>query len=142
MCVGWEMDSVAIRDEAQYYKELNEGVLGGNAYVPAETDVSIRPSWFYHEEEDERVKSVKELWEIYCSSVGHNSVLLLNLPPDRRGLIHSTDSLNMALLKKGIDETFSNLSLANHNYTVMPVKMVKQTPILHLNYLVLRNLIA
>lgn len=100
-------DSVAIRDEAQYYKGLNEGVLGGNAYVPAETDVSIRPSWFYHAEEDNRVKSVKELWEIYCSSVGHNSVLLLNLPPDRRGLIHSTDSMNVAMLRKGIDETFS-----------------------------------
>lgn len=115
-------DSVAIRDEAQYYKELNEGVLGGNAYVPAETDVSIRPSWFYHEEEDERVKSVKELWEIYCSSVGHNSVLLLNLPPDRRGLIHSTDSLNMALLKKGVDETFSKNLLAGSKINATNVR--------------------
>ena len=63
-------DSVAIRDEAQYYKGLNEGMLDGDAYIPAETDVSIRPSWFYHAEEDSRVKSVRELWDIYCTSVG------------------------------------------------------------------------
>lgn len=100
-------DSIAIRDEAAYYKGLNEGVYEGDAYVPAETDVSIRPSWFYHIEEDCRVKTVKDLWDIYCTSVGHNSVLLLNLPPDRRGLLHSTDSLHVALLRKGIDETFS-----------------------------------
>ena len=99
-------DSVAIRDEAAYYKALNEGLWEGDAYVPAETDVSIRPSWFYHTEEDTRVKSVKELWDIYCSSVGHNSVLLLNLPPDRRGLIHPTDSLHVALLAQGLRETF------------------------------------
>lgn len=100
-------DSVAIRDEADYYDALNQGVSNGNAYVPAETDVSIRPSWFYHAEEDDSVKSVAKLWDIYCTSVGHNSVLLLNLPPDRRGRIHSSDSLNVVNLRKGIDETFS-----------------------------------
>lgn len=100
-------DSIAIRDEAGHYEGLNNGVKNGNAYIPAETDVSIRPSWFYHEEEDSRVKSVSELWDIYCTSVGRNSVLLLNLPPDRRGLIHSTDSANVAQLRKGLDETFS-----------------------------------
>lgn len=101
-------DSIAIRDEAAYYDALNSGVLNGNAYIPAETDVSIRPSWFYHPEEDSRVKPVSELWDIYCNSVGHNSVLLLNLPPDRRGLLHPLDSLNVAMLRKGLDETFSN----------------------------------
>ena len=105
-------DSVAIRDEADYYQALNEGIYEGNAYVPAETDVSIRPSWFYHEEEDIRVKTVKELWDIYCTSVGHNSVLLLNLPPDRRGLLHSKDSLHVTLLNQGIRETFGNNLLA------------------------------
>ncbi len=100
-------DSIAIRDEAANYVGLNNGVKNGNAYIPAETDVSIRPSWFYHPEEDSQVKSVSELWDIYCSSVGHNSVLLINFPPDRRGLIHSLDSLNMSILRCGIDETFS-----------------------------------
>lgn len=106
------VDSVCIRDEWKNYKGLNEGVPGGNAYIPAETDVSIRPSWFYHPEEDSRVKSVTELWDIYCTSVGRNSVLLLNFPPDRRGLIHPVDSLHAALLKKGLDETFGNNLLA------------------------------
>ena len=72
-------DSVAIRDEAQYYKGLNEGMLDGDAYIPAETDVSIRPSWFYHAEEDSRVKSVRELWDI-CTSVGRNSVCASEFP--------------------------------------------------------------
>lgn len=105
-------DSVAIRDEASYYDALNQGIKGGNAYIPAETDVSIRPSWFYHSEEDSRVKTVAELWDIYCSSAGHNSVLLLNLPPDRRGLISSIDSMRVADLRKGIDETFARNLLA------------------------------
>lgn len=118
-------DSIAIRDEAQNYKGLNEGVLGGDAYVPAETDVSIRPSWFYHVEEDGRVKSVKELWEIYCNSVGHNSVLLLNFPPDRRGLIHPTDSLHAALLRKGIDETFGTNLLAKSKIKATNVRSAK-----------------
>lgn len=100
------IDSLSIRDEGRHIRELNEGQLNGNAYIPAESDVSIRPSWFYHAEEDNMVKSVEELWDIYCKSVGRNSVLLLNLPPDRRGLIHPTDSANVAGLRRVIDETF------------------------------------
>lgn len=110
-------DSLAIRDESGCYRELNEGVYEGNAYIPAEIDVSIRPSWFYHTEEDGRVKSVKELWDIYCTSVGRNGVLLLNLPPDRRGLLHTTDSLRVALLHQGIKETFAHNLLAGSRVT-------------------------
>ncbi|MFV0507304.1 MAG: alpha-L-fucosidase [Bacteroidales bacterium] len=102
------IDSSSIRDETAHIKELNEGQVNGNAYIPAESDVSIRPSWFYHAEEDTMVKSVKELWDIYCKSVGRNSVLLLNLPPNRRGLIHPIDSANVVGLRKVIDETFKN----------------------------------
>lgn len=121
-------DSIAIRDEAEHYQGLNEGFFEGNAYVPAETDVSIRPSWFYHEEEDSRVKSVKELWDIYCTSVGRNSVLLLNYPPDRRGLIHSKDSLHTALLRQGIDETFSTNLLAGSKVKASHVRGAKFKP--------------
>ena len=103
-------------------------MLDGDAYIPAETDVSIRPSWFYHAEEDSRVKSVLELWYIYCTSVGRNSVLLLNFPPDRRGLIHSTDSLPAALLKQGIDETFSTNLLRGAKVKATNVRGVKYSP--------------
>lgn len=60
-------------------------------YYPAETDVSIRPGWFYHATEDENVRSFENLKEIYLSSVGGNTTLLLNLPPMPTGLLHETD---------------------------------------------------
>lgn len=121
-------DSVAIRDEAAYYDALNQGIKGGNAYIPAETDVSIRPSWFYHSEEDSRVKTVAELWDIYCTSAGRNSVLLLNLPPDRRGLINSIDSLRVSALRKGIDETFARNLLAGARVSATNIRGKKFAP--------------
>lgn len=61
------------------------------AWYPAETDVSIRPGWFYHAAEDSLVKSPEKLLDIYFHSVGRNSLLLLNIPPDQRGLISEKD---------------------------------------------------
>ncbi len=76
-------------------------------WYPAEIDVSIRPGWFYHPAEDDKVKSPATLMDIYFSSVGRNGVLLLNIPPDQRGLIHEADIKNLKEWKRLRDETFA-----------------------------------
>jgi alpha-L-fucosidase len=77
-------------------------------WYPAETDVSIRPGWFHHPEEDTAVKPAGKLLDIYFSSVGRNGVLLLNIPPDKRGLIHDNDAKNLIDWKGLRDETFAS----------------------------------
>lgn len=67
----------------------------GLMWYPAETDVSIRPGWFFHEAENEKVKSPVQLMNIYFTSVGRNGVLLLNVPPDKSGRINSADVKNL-----------------------------------------------
>ena len=62
-------------------------------WYPAEVDTSIRPGWFYHENEDSKVKSVDKLYKIYLNSVGGNASLLLNIPPDKTGKIHAEDAM-------------------------------------------------
>lgn len=75
-------------------------------WYPAECDVSIRPGWFYHAEQDDKVKSLAHLLDIYYRSVGRNSVLLLNVPPDRRGLFHENDVERLRELRAVLDDTF------------------------------------
>lgn len=74
---------------------LNRGNENGAHWIPAECDVSIRPGWFYHSEEDGRVKTPDQLWDIYLHSVGRGANLILNVPPDRRGHIHEQDSISL-----------------------------------------------
>jgi len=91
---------------------LNTGDENGNKWIPAEVDVSIRPGWFYHASEDSKVKSPSELFDIYLKSVGRGSNLLLNLPPDRRGLLHENDVKSLEGFKKLVDDAFAiNLAL-------------------------------
>jgi alpha-L-fucosidase len=85
---------------------LNSGNVHGNFWIPAETDVSIRPGWFWRESENERVKSVNDLLGIYYTSVGRNSLLLLNVPPDTTGCLHPVDSARMIEFKGALDEIF------------------------------------
>ena len=87
--------------------DLNTGFENGKVWMPAEVDVSIRPGWFYHEEEDSLVKTPEELFEIYLTSVGRGANLLLNIPPDKRGLIHENDVAALRGWKKIIDKAFS-----------------------------------
>jgi alpha-L-fucosidase len=70
---------------------LNSGSENGTSWIPAEVDVSIRPGWFYHESEDSKVKTPEQLFDIYLSSVGRGSTLLLNIPPDKRGVFNEID---------------------------------------------------
>lgn len=86
---------------------LNSGSADGTRWIPAEVDVSIRPGWFYHPEQDSLVKTPEQLFEIYLSSVGRGSNLLLNIPPDRRGLLHENDLASLRGFKKLRDEAFA-----------------------------------
>jgi alpha-L-fucosidase len=92
-------------------KLLNGGSEDGTHWIPSETDVSIRPGWFYHEREDSMVKSAEELFDIYLKSVGRGSVLLLNVPPDRRGLINDHDIRSLHGFRVMLDNEFG-LNLA------------------------------
>jgi alpha-L-fucosidase len=85
---------------------LNTGHANGTHWIPAEVDVSIRPGWFYHEREDSLVKSPEKLFDIYLTSVGRGSTLLLNIPPDKRGQLHERDVAALKGWRKLIDETF------------------------------------
>lgn len=76
-------------------------------WYPSEVDVSIRPGWFYHPEQDEKVRSLSNLVDIYFQSVGCNSVLLLNIPPDKRGLLHENDVNRIKELSNYITKTFA-----------------------------------
>lgn len=86
---------------------LNCGNVHGKAWIPGEADVSIRPGWFYKDSENDKVKSLSDLLGIYYASVGRNSLLLLNVPPDKRGLIHSTDSLRLMEFRAALDKIFA-----------------------------------
>ena len=87
---------------------LHYGLETGDSWVPAETNTSIRPGWFYHKTEDNHVKSLSKLMDTYYKSVGRNSCLLLNFPIMPNGRIHPTDSLRGIAFKKMIDEVFKN----------------------------------
>ncbi|EST35601.1 alpha-L-fucosidase [Streptomyces roseochromogenus] len=81
---------LAARDVADYLQ-----------WWPAECDVSIRDGWFYHA--GQQPKTVEQLTDIYFRSVGRNSVLLLNVPPDTDGLLPATDTARLREFRERID---------------------------------------
>ena len=85
---------------------LQHGDPAGAVWRPAEVDVSIRPGWFYHPAEDDRVRTVDNLESLYFSSVGRNGKLLLNVPPTRDGLLHFTDVARLALFRTRLTSMF------------------------------------
>jgi alpha-L-fucosidase len=110
------LDNSVIANEAlnidEMSKDLGSRELLSRAtdiyWYPSEVDVSIRPGWFYHDWQDDEVRTLANLVEIYFSSVGRNSVLLLNIPPDRRGKIHEIDVQRLKELSQYIDNTFAH----------------------------------
>mgnify|MGYP001597858530 CR=1 FL=1 len=93
-------DDLGSRDKILHAKGL--------VWYPAEADVSIRPGWFYHPEENDKIKSPEKLLDIYFHSVGRNCVLLMNIPPDKEGLINEADIKILQQWKKLRDDIFKN----------------------------------
>lgn len=83
------------------------GQENGTHWVPAESDVSIRPGWYYHTYEDHKVKTLPDLMEIYYNSIGRNSSLLINFPVDTRGLIHEKDEEAILKMAAKVKEDFA-----------------------------------
>ncbi len=107
----FHLDSVFIGTPNTAY--LNTGDPQGTSWVVGQCDVSIRPGWFYHKNENTLVKSPQHLVDIYYKSVGRNAILLLNIPPDQRGLFHENDIQNLREFRSILDETFqTNLATA------------------------------
>jgi alpha-L-fucosidase len=93
---------------APHVDTLNRGNAHGKNWIPAECDVSIRPGWFYHQNEDEKVKTGQQLFDLYLKSVGRGANFLLNVPPDPRGLIHENDSAALIEFKTIRNESFDD----------------------------------
>ena len=117
--VGPEAGFVGETNWSQLNKEgdvewgmLHDGLEGGDSWVCAEVNTSIRPEWFYHESEDTKVKTIPQLMETYYHSVGRNATLLLNLPVMPNGQIHPLDEQRLLDFAKAREEAFAtNLAL-------------------------------
>lgn len=113
---NWSTINVAGKEpgaQAPSTEILNQGQAGGSRWIPAECDVSIRPGWFYSPETSGKVKTLKQLSEIYYASVGRNANLILNVPADRRGHIAPEDSLALMQFREWRARSFSD-NLAIH----------------------------
>jgi alpha-L-fucosidase len=116
----WSVIPLAAPVEQNTWPDLTAADLGSLSklkdakylhWYPAETDTSIRPGWFWHETDNARVRSLDDLLNVYYNSVGNNCVLLLNVPPDRRGKFHENDVARLHELAATLRGTFgSNLA--------------------------------
>ncbi|MFA9190700.1 alpha-L-fucosidase [Flavobacterium sp. FZUC8N2.13] len=105
-----------------HYSEFMSGHEDGEKWVPGEADVSIRPGWFYHEVEDDKVRSLDEMVDIYYKSIGRNATLLLNLPPDKRGLINEHDIARLKEFTAVIQSDFETELLAGTKVTANNIR--------------------
>lgn len=120
-------------------KESEDEVAGINQlgfakalkWFPSEVDVSIRPGWFYHSEDDNSIKSPEKLLDIYFNSIGKNSTLLLNIPPDKNGLINERDANVLKVFHNSLQQIFdqnlarqSKISDSEFNFNHSPSKTI------------------
>ncbi|MFI1744235.1 alpha-L-fucosidase [Thalassobellus sediminis] len=105
-----------------HYTEFMSGHEDGEKWVPGEADVSIRPGWFYHAIEDDKVRPLEELVDIYYESIGRNANLLLNLPVDKRGLVNEYDETRLKELTAIIKADFKTELLTNSNVSTDNVR--------------------
>lgn len=94
---------------------LNKGNKFGKNWIPSECDVSIRPGWFYHKEENEKVKTPEQLFGLYLKSVGRGANLLLNVPADDNGLFTEYDSVSLTGFRKLLENNFKSSLLKGDN---------------------------
>ena len=108
-------EAIVMRFDSQA-KDLGSREVIGNArqlvWRPAMTNTSIRPGWFYHKSQDNRLRSLSNLLDIYYGSVGGNTQFLLNIPPDDRGLVHENDVQRLAEMGQVLRATFDENVLA------------------------------
>lgn len=107
------LDAMLREDQAW----LNTGDPEGERFIPAETNVSIRPGWFWHESQNGQVMDGERLMKYWFESAGRNTAILLNLPPDRRGLIHEKDAEAVAQWQRRLEEIFSKDMAADGTVT-------------------------
>ena len=104
-------------------QDLETGTRSGTHWMPAECDVSIRPGWLWHEKENARVKTPRQLLDLHYRSVGRGANLLLNVPPDRRGLLHENDIASLKGFGELVRKTFAtNLGRNNVTFNVVRVR--------------------
>jgi alpha-L-fucosidase len=99
------------------------------AWYPSQVNTSIRPGWFYHAEEDDRVRSLEDLLGVYFGSVGGNGQFLLNLPPDRRGLLHENDVRRLSEFGEVLRQAFAADLLAGAGRAVVTAEVAGGTSV-------------
>ena len=120
------IDDTALITETS--RELFCGKKDGNRFIPAECDMSIRPGWFYHEEQNALVKSPVQLTDYWFTSVGRNSGILLNIPPDRRGLICEKDAESLKLWNNALHTIFKENLLSGMDVSRLENTFVLEHP--------------
>ena len=108
------IDTIGMAPGKADAKYLNPGDRNGDNWIPAETDVSIRPGWFWHETENDKVRTPQNLVNLYYQSTGRNSLLLLNVPPNRQGLFEEQDVKALKDFRAILNETFKTNFAKNH----------------------------